>query len=260
MLAPQTVSIIAPGFTGDQRDLYVGLFRVMCLTPVIFAASTVLGEILVAEQRFITYGLAPLMYNGGIVAGTWLLAERLGIFAAAVGAVGGALAHLGIRVIGIMRTSFRPVPSLALRIRGLGEFMRLMVPKMVSQPIEPLTFLYFTALASTLAPGSVSSVSFARNFQSVPVSLIGVSFAIAAFPALSATAAAPATGAAFGRVFGTNLATIAVLTTGAPPWACWSWAGWSSGSSWPGAPSTARTSPGRRRSWPSSPSPCPSRA
>ena len=44
-----------------------------------------------------------------------------------------------------------------------------MVPKMLSHPIEPLTFLFFTSVATTLAAGSVSAVSFARNFQSVPV-------------------------------------------------------------------------------------------
>ena len=214
VFAPQSVAVIAPGFQGAQRELYVDLFRVMCVTPVIFAASIVLGEILVAERHFVAYGLAPLLYNGGIVLGTVLLAERLGIAGAAVGAVAGALAHLTIRVVGIRRTTFRIRPSLALRTKGLGSFLRLMVPKMFSHPIEPLTFLFFTSLASTLAAGSVSSVSFARNFQSVPVSLIGASFAIAAFPALSAAAAA-GDRRGFSRVFSTNLATIAVLSVGA---------------------------------------------
>ena len=81
VFAPQTVSLIAPGFDAAERDLYVDLFRLMCVTPVIFAASIVLGEILVAERRFLSYGLAPLFYNGGIVAGTLLLGERIGIFA-----------------------------------------------------------------------------------------------------------------------------------------------------------------------------------
>ncbi len=214
ILAPETVGITGPGFTPAQRELYVGLFRVMCLTPVIFAASVVLGEVLVAEQRFLLYGMAPLLYNGGIAAGTLLLADRLGIYAAAVGAVGGAIAHLAIRVVGVLRTTFRPRPMLALRTKGLGEFMRLMLPKMVSQPIEPLTFLYFTAVASTFEAGSVSSVSFARNYQSMPVSLIGLSFAVAAFPALSAAAAA-GDRRAFGRVLGTNLAAIGAFATAA---------------------------------------------
>ena len=211
VFAPQSVELIAPGFQGDQRQLYIDLFRVMCVTPLIFAASIVLGEILVAEHRMVAYGTAPLLYNAGIVLGVLLLADRYGIFAAAIGAIIGALGHLAIRLVGIWRTPFRPKPRLNLRTRGLGEFGRLMVPKMISHPIEPLTFLFFTALASSLEPGSVSSVSFARNFMSVPVSVIGAAFAIAAFPLLSATFAA-GDRRAFGRAFGRNLATITVLT------------------------------------------------
>ena len=214
VLAPQTVTLVAPGFTGDQRELYIGLFRVMCVTPVIFAASTVLGEILVAERRFLLYGLAPLMYSGGIAAGAFFLSDRMGIYGAAVGAVVGALAHLGIRLVGIYRTKFRPRPSLALRTKGLGEFSRLMIPTMASQLIMPLTFIYFTALASTLEPGSVTAVSYGSSFQALPVSLIGMSFAIAAFPAMSAAYAA-GDRRGFARVFGINFATIGILSTAA---------------------------------------------
>ncbi|MFI5200286.1 MAG: lipid II flippase MurJ, partial [Candidatus Limnocylindrales bacterium] len=212
IFAPQTVDLIAPGFQPDQQAMYVELFRIMCVTPVIFAASLVLGEILVSERSFVAYGLAPLMYNAGIVAGTLVLGPRYGVFGAAVGAVIGALGHLAVRAIGIWRVRFRPRPSLALRTKGVGEFLRLMLPKMISHPVEPLMFLYFTALASTLEPGSVTSLSFAHNFQSVPVSLIGASFAIAAFPVLSASAAA-GDRPAFVRQFRTSLITNSVHTT-----------------------------------------------
>ena len=139
VFAAQTMSIVAPGFTGEQRELYIGLFRVLCFAQVIFAASWVLGEILVAERRFVTYGLAEPIYYGGIAAGAVLFSGPLGIYGAAVGAVVGAGAHLGIRLVGIYRTSFRPWPSLALRTQGLGEFLRLMAPKMISQPLLALT-------------------------------------------------------------------------------------------------------------------------
>jgi len=215
LLAPFTVSIIAPGFqTTAERDLYTGLFRVMCVTPVIFAASIALGEVLVADRRFLFYGLAPLLYNGGIVAGTVVFSRPLGIYGAALGAVLGAMLHLGIRVAGIGRTRFRIRPRLAVRTAAVREFIRLMIPKMASHPIDPLTFLYFTALATRFGAGSVSAVSFARNFQSVPVSLIGVSIAVAAFPILSA-AAASGDRPAFARTLATNLATTAILTSGA---------------------------------------------
>ncbi len=214
VFAEETLSIVAPGFTGVQRQDYVGLFRVLCFAQVLFAASWVLGEILVAERRFITYGLSEPMYYGGIAAGALLLSGPLGIYGAAVGAVFGAGAHLGIRLVGIYRTSFRPMPSLALRTKGLGEFFKLMGPKMLSQPLLALTALYFTGLASRLAPGSVTSFTFAQHFQSLPESLCGVAFATAAFPALSSAVAA-GDKKAFKRVFTTNLATIAFLSISA---------------------------------------------
>ena len=212
VVAPLTVDLIAPGFaTAEQRTLYTDLFRVMCITPLIFATSIVLGEILVAKRRFLFYGIAPLLYNAGIVLGTLLLHDRIGIFGAAVGAVVGALLHLGIRLVGILRTDVRLGPQLALRMPAVREFLRLMVPRMAGAPIEPLTFQFFTRVASGFVEGSLSAVSFARNFQSVPVSLIGVAFSLAAFPGLSA-AAGKGDRAGFVRILRTNVLTIAALT------------------------------------------------
>jgi putative peptidoglycan lipid II flippase len=214
VLADQTLSIVAPGFTGVQREDYVGLFRILCVSQVIFAASWVIGEILVAKRRMVAYGLAEPLYYAGIGGGALLLGGQIGIYGAAVGAVGGALAHLGIRLIAVRRAGFRPGLRLSLRTKGLGEFLRLMAPKMLSQPILSLTALYFTFLASTLAPGSVTSFTFAWHFQSLPESLCGVAFATAAFPTLAATFAA-SDGKAFRRTFATTFATIAGLSIAA---------------------------------------------
>ena len=90
------------------------------------------------------------------------------------------------------RASHRlPIPARAWRCgrAEFREYVRLAVPRAVAQPIEAITFLFFTSVASGMAAGSVSSVSFARNFQSVPVSLIGIAFSVAAFPVLSRVAA-----------------------------------------------------------------------
>jgi putative peptidoglycan lipid II flippase len=214
LLAPATVDLIAPGFDAGNRERYLELFRLMLITPIVFAASIALGEILVAERRFLPYALAPILYNVGIVVGTVLLHDRIGIMAAAVGAVIGAFLHLGIRVVGMLRSSVPLRLRLDLRLPALREFLRLMVPKMLSHPIEPLTFLFFTNVATTLAAGSVSSVSFARNFQSVPVALFGVSISLAAFPALSAAWAA-GDRREFRRQVRTSAATITVLAAAA---------------------------------------------
>ena len=214
VFAEATTSFIAPGFSGEQRELYVSLFRVMLVTPILFAASLTLGQVLLAEQRFFWYGIAPLLYNGGIIIGTIGFGDALGIYGPAIGAVLGALIHLGSRFIGLRGSRFRIVLGWEGGTPAIREFVRLMVPKMVSHPVEPMTFLFFTAVASSLAAGSVTAVSFARNFQSVPVSLVGVAFALAVFPALS-TAFATGDRHAFLRLLWTNLASITVVTVAA---------------------------------------------
>lgn len=214
IFAEATTALIAPGFEGAQRDLYASLFRVMLVTPILFAASLTLGQVLLAEQRFFWYGLAPLLYNGGIVIGTVLFSDALGIYGPAIGAAIGAAIHLGSRFIGLRGSRFRIGIGWEGRTPPIREFVRLMLPKMVSHPVEPMTFLFFNAVASGLAAGSVTAVSFARNFQSVPVSLVGVAFALAVFPALS-TAHATGDRAGFVRLLRTNLVSIAVVTVGA---------------------------------------------
>ena len=214
VFAEATTGFIAPGFEGAQRAQYVSLFRVMLATPILFAASLTLGQVLLAEQRFFWYGIAPLLYNAGIIAGTIAFSDALGIYGAAIGAVIGASIHLGSRFIGLRGSRFRIGLGWSAPRSSVREFVRLMLPKMVSHPVEPMTFLFFTAVASGLAAGSVTAVSFARNFQSVPVSLIGVAFALAVFPSLS-TAHAIGDRRAFLRLLTTNLASIAFITTAA---------------------------------------------
>ena len=60
-----------------------------------------------------------------------------------------------------------------------------MLPKMFGHPVELAMFWGFTIVASALGAGSVAIMSFARNFQSVPVSLIGITFSTTAFPVMA---------------------------------------------------------------------------
>ncbi len=202
------------GFDPATRALYIDLLRINCVAQVLFAASFALGEVLVANRRFAFYALAPVLYSLGIVLGTVLFAGRFGIYATAWGAVAGAAAHLGIRAAGISRTTFRIRPASAFRTPAFREFIRLMVPRMISHPIEPITVTYFTIMAASLGAGSVSALNFASDYQVLPVSLIGVAFSLAVFPVLSA-AYAEGDARKYRAVLGRNLLTIGLLTIAA---------------------------------------------
>ena len=211
LAAPWLADVVGQGFDAPTRALTVNLMRINCLAQVMFAASIALGEVLVANRRFVFYALAPVLYTTGIVVATVLFAGRYGILATAWGAVAGAVAHLGIRAIGTLRTTFRIRPAFHARTPAVREFVRLMIPRMLSLPIDPVTVTYFTILATTIGVGSVTAFNFASDYQVLPVSLIGVTFSLAIFPTLSAAYAA-GDGPTFRAELGRNLVTIGVLT------------------------------------------------
>jgi putative peptidoglycan lipid II flippase len=211
LLAP----LIAEGVGGDLdpagRRLYVDLLRINCLGQILFAASIAIGEVLVANRRFLFYALAPILYTSGIVAGTVLAGDRLGIFAPAWGAVAGALAHLAVRSIGTFQTTFRIRPQLQVRTAAFREFVRLMLPRMVSYPIDPILLTYFGILALSFGTGRASALSFADDYRVVPVILIAQQFSLAVFPALSA-AYTDGDRVAFRSILRRNVMTIGGLT------------------------------------------------
>lgn len=185
---PYLSSFIAPGFSSEQKDTLINISRLLLLSPIIFAASNTLGTLLISQKRYLAYGLSPVSYNLGIIAGTLFLTSVWGIYGVVCGTIGGALLHLSVRIIGFHRISFHLRPMIRLRIPEMKQLFFLMLPKMVGHPAEQLSFLAFTNIASTLAAGSISILSFARNFMSVPVSLFGIAFATAAFPLFSEAA------------------------------------------------------------------------
>ena len=106
ILAPATVRLVAPGFDESSQALYLDLYRLMLLTPIIFGASITLGEVLVAERQFLSYALAPILYNLGIV-GRHAAAPRHGwaSWRRRSARSSAPVLHLGIRVVGMRHTT-----------------------------------------------------------------------------------------------------------------------------------------------------------
>ena len=211
LCAPAIADVVAGDLDPSARALYVDLFRINCAGQILFAASITLGEVLIAHRRFFFYALAPILYTTGIVVGTLVGRDALGIYAPAIGAVGGAALHLGVRAVGTSRTDFRIRPRLRVRTRAFREFVRLMLPRMLSYPIDPITLTYFGVLALSFGAGNASALAFADDYRVVPVSLIAAQFSLAVFPALSA-AFASGDRPLFRSILIRNVATIGGLT------------------------------------------------
>ena len=177
--------LVAPGFGPEERLLVAKILRILALSPILFGVSNALGAMLIAKRRFLFYGLSPVLYNLGIIGGAILLAPKFGIMGVAIGTVIGALMHLGARLIDSLIAGFRFQAQFKFKTPEFKKTIKLMLPKMFGHPVELATFWGFTVIASTLGIGSVVVMNFARNFMSVPVSLIGITFSTTAFPIMA---------------------------------------------------------------------------
>lgn len=180
--------LTVPGFDPVSRATYIHLMRLLLLSPLLFAISNTLGSILVTQQRFFWYGISTSLYNLGTIFGIIFLSARFGITGVAIGTLVGVGLHLLSRIIGIIR--FGVKYRFTFRFSDYyRRFLRLMAPKMISQPVEQFSTLALNAIASTLGTGSIVVLTFAQNFQSAPINIIGITLATTAFPLLSQAAA-----------------------------------------------------------------------
>lgn len=184
--APALARGVVHGLDAHSQHLYINLLRMLLLSPIIFAVSNTIGSILATKERFFWYGMSAVFYNLGTILGTFFLAPKIGIYGPAIGTLFGALLHLAPRFFAA-RSYFSYRPGLALTTY-FRSFLKIMVPKMAGHPIDQLTFLGFTVIASTLGEGSIAIMNFAHNFQSMPINVIGVTLGMTIFPILSRAA------------------------------------------------------------------------
>jgi len=188
IFAPALMRLIAPGFNPEEQTMVVSLTRIMFLSPLFLGISGILGGILQSFRRFLIYSLAPIFYNLGIIIGALYFTQWWGIRGLAWGVILGAVLHMVIQIPAAYQLGFRYRWQLRRHDEATGRIARLMVPRTLSLAVSQINLVVITAIASGLSSGSLAIFNFANNLQSFPIGIFGVSFAIAAFPALSAAA------------------------------------------------------------------------
>lgn len=185
IFAHPLAGLIAPGFTGAKRILVADFTRVMLLAQIILAVSVVYGSVLQGMKRFFLYSLAPIFYNIGIIIGGVWLVDWVGPIGLAWGVVLGALLHLVVQIFGVVQAGYRYRWTMHVADRDTQDIFRLMGPRMLSIGLGQINFLILTIIATTLAAGSVTVFQFAYNIQFFAVGIVGVSYAVAAFPSFA---------------------------------------------------------------------------
>jgi len=185
IFAPILVKIITPGFNPQQISLTSLLTRILFLSPILLGLSSIFSGVLQYFNKFLVYSLAPVLYNLGIIMGIIFLAPASGILGVTLGVILGAFLHMVIQIPSAINSGFWYKPTFNLKDPKIKKVFSLMIPRTLGVAAPQINLMVVTAIASGLPAGAISIFTFANNLQQFPLGLIGIPFAIAAFPALS---------------------------------------------------------------------------
>ena len=188
IFAPEIMRFITPGFSAEKQKAVVDLTRIMFLSPIFLGISSVLGGILQSFKRFFLYSLSPIFYNVGIIIGALYFVPIWGVRGLAYGVVFGAFMHMVLQIPMVFKLGYRYRPIIDFKNKNLIKVAIMTIPRTLSLAVSQVNLLVITIIASTLTSGSLTIFNFANNLQFLPISIFGISFAVAAFPTLSTVA------------------------------------------------------------------------
>lgn len=182
--ASHLYGVLAPGFSGDHREIIVTLTRILFAAQGFFVLSYILTAVLESSRRFLIPAIAPLFYNIGIIIATFAFAPKLGLMAPTLGVVIGASLHFLIQIPLAYKLGFRfqKVIRITKDVKNIG---RLALPRIIEVSFLQISKTVELFLSSLLTSASYTYLTFGTTLQLLPVGLFGTSIAKAALPTLA---------------------------------------------------------------------------
>jgi putative peptidoglycan lipid II flippase len=194
LLAPYLVAVIAPGFRAipGKFELTVTLTRWLFPYLLFVGLGALLMGLLNSLGHFLTPALSPALLNLAMIGAVLGLAPGLAepVLALAYGVLIGGVLQLLLQWPVARARGLRLTEAAAPGARAaLGRMVRLMGPATAGLAITQVSLFVTTLLASFLEEGAPSHLYYAFRLIHLPIGVVGVAVATAAFPTMAAAAA-----------------------------------------------------------------------
>lgn len=188
-LTPYLISLIAPGFVGEKRDLTVHIVRILFPgTGILVLSAWCLGILNSHRQFFLSYS-APVLWNIAIIATMIAFGSLHGMEQLAIDAAWGLFAGSALQffvqlpfVLKLIRGFRKAGPGDSASIRGIG---RNFAPVVFGRGVVQISAYVDNMIASLLPTGAVSAIAYAQTLYLLPISLFGMSVSAAELPELA---------------------------------------------------------------------------
>jgi putative peptidoglycan lipid II flippase len=182
--------LITPGFSGEQLELATTLLRIMFPGIAFLVLSAYCTGILNSHRQFFLSYVSPVMWNATqiafVVAAGVYGATQVGIaHALAWGVFIGAVLEVAIQVPAVRRLTKGARLSLDARSPEVKDVVHRFVPVVIGRGVIQLLIYVELFLASLLAVGGVSALTYGQVLYLLPISLFGMAVAAAELPELA---------------------------------------------------------------------------
>ena len=199
--APLLIWAMASGLKQDPHGFEAAVFMTRWMFPYIGFMSLVAlsSGILNTWRRFAVSAVTPVLLNLSMIGAAWLGApwfKSMGIepvYALAVGVMLGGALQLAVQVPALLRIGM--LPKIRLNWSNVKEawadpatksIAKLMIPALLGVSVAQISLLINTQIASHLAPGSVSWLTYADRLMEFPTAMLGVAIGVVLMPQLAA--------------------------------------------------------------------------
>ncbi len=186
VFAESLVALQFPTFTPETRELTVRLTRIVLPAQIFFVSGGIVRAALMAHGRFATQALAPLVYNGAIIAGGLLFGAKLGAEGFAWGAlVGAALGPFLLPFFDLRRAGLRLGIRFAPTDSDFLAYLWRAAPLILGLSLLTVDEWYDRWFGQLAGEGAVARLRYARQLMLFPVAVVGQAVATAVLPAFS---------------------------------------------------------------------------
>jgi len=194
LMAPMLVALIAPGFTGEKRELTTQLTRIFFPASGLLVFSAWCLGILNSHRRFFLSYAAPVVWNLTMVAamlwfGRGATQQRLVVYLAWASVLGSAF-MFALQLPVVLKLTGAIRPHLDFSSESSRGVIRNFLPAVMSRGVVQISAYVDSFIASWL-PGAVAIIAYAQLLYTLPVSLFGMAVSAAEIPLMSAATGTP---------------------------------------------------------------------
>ncbi|HKD50959.1 MAG TPA: murein biosynthesis integral membrane protein MurJ [Candidatus Acidoferrum sp.] len=191
LATPFLIEVIAPGFSGEKRELTIQIVRILFPGAGLLVFSAWCLGILNSHHRFFLPYVAPVIWNGAMITTLWWFGRnhtqnQLAVILA-WGSVAGSVLQVGVQLPAVLRLLQGLHLSIADPHGNVAIVVRNFIPVFVGRGVLQISAYIDALLASLLPTGAVAALSYAQTLYTLPVSLFGMSISAAELPVMSGT-------------------------------------------------------------------------